>query len=125
VVSFLIERCSLTPAQLDTIMVSQAEAKLRKMIALRDRKKLTKGAFIRTLKQGQNNIRAAVYTLLLLEYLGLVDSKQLFSLGRIGELISKVRASSPNADSINKLLRAMEEFANDFGRSQRPKESDI
>jgi hypothetical protein len=114
IVSFLIEHGSLTYAQLDTIMVFQAGTKLGEMVSLRDRKRVTKGAFLRTLRQGQRNVQGAIYTLILLEYLGLTDSKQLLGLGRIGELISKVRDSSPTAESINKLLFALEEFACDF-----------
>ncbi len=114
VVSFLVERCSLTPAQLDTIMIWRLEIKLGAMVGLRDKKKVTKGAFLRSLKQGQYNVRSSLYTMILLEYLGLIDSKQLFALGRIGELISKVKDSSPNADSIRKLLEGIEEFTETF-----------
>jgi hypothetical protein len=116
IVSFLAARCSLTATQLDTIMVSQTEGKLGQMVSLRDKKKVSKGAFLRTLKQGQSNVEGALYTLLLLEYLGLVSSKQLFALGKIGDMLSKVQESSPDAESIGKLLRAMEELAVTFSR---------
>jgi hypothetical protein len=112
----LAARCSLTATQLDTIMVSQTESKLEQMVSFRDKKKVSKGAFLRTLKQGQSNVEGALYTLLLLEYLGLVSSKQLFALGKIGDMLSKVQESSPDAESIGKLLRAMEELAETFSR---------
>ncbi len=95
-------------------MIWRLEIKLGAMVGLRDKKKVTKGAFLRSLKQGQYNVRSSLYTMILLEYLGLIDSKQLFALGRIGELISKVKDSSPNADSIRKLLEGIEEFTETF-----------
>jgi hypothetical protein len=117
VVSFLLERCSLTASQLDTVMISRGGGMLKEQINLRDAKrKITKGAFLRTLGQGQDNIRGALYTLLLLEYLGLIDSRELFALGRIGDLMSKVKESSPSPESIRKLLLAIEEFAEKFSR---------
>jgi hypothetical protein len=114
IISFLIDRSSLTPAQLDTIMIFRSEERLRNMVSLRDKKKVSKGAFLRTLRQGQSNVQAAVYTLILLEYLGLVDSKQLLGLGRIGDLMSKVRDSSASAESITRLLHGIEDFAEEF-----------
>ena len=119
IVSFLLERCSLTPAQLDTLMLSEAYDSLSEKASLRDRKKVSKGSFLRSLRQGQANVESSIYTLILLEYLGLVDSKQLLGLGRIGELISKVRGSSPSAESISNLLRAMEKFAEEFSRRRK------
>jgi ABC-type bacteriocin/lantibiotic exporter with double-glycine peptidase domain len=118
-VSFLCEKCSLSEAQLDTILADKAERKLKNKIANRDKRKLSAGAFVRTLRQGQSNIEASMYTLLLLAYLGLTSPREFDRLSSLGVLISKVRASSPTPEEVQRLIDAIQDFAEGF--SQRRK----
>ena len=85
----------------------------------RDKHKLSGGAFVRTLRQGQSNIEACMYTLILLEYLGLIRPEDLERLSRLGNLISKVKGSSPSPEEVRRLVSAIREFAEGF--SQRRK----
>jgi hypothetical protein len=116
-VSFLVERCSLTRVQLDTILASQTDGNLKRKLSHRDKRKLSPGAFIRTLRQGQRNIEACMYTLILLEYLGLVKPEGLERLSRLGTLISKLRESNPTTQEIGRVILAIQESAE--GLSQR------
>jgi hypothetical protein len=118
-VSFLSGKCSLTAVQLDTILAAQTEGNLKEQTSHRDRHKLSVGAFVRTLRQGQSNIEACMYTLILLEYLGLIGREDLEILSRTGNLIAKVRGSSPTPGEIERLISAVQEFAERF--SQRRK----
>lgn len=119
IVSFLSERCSLTDAQLDTILLSQTEGNLKDRGKLRDKKKVSPGAFLRTLKQGQGNVEACIYTMLLLSYLGLVEAEDLQRLARSSELLSRVSESVPSAETISRLTQAMEDLAQGFSRRKK------
>jgi hypothetical protein len=120
IVSFLVERCSLTDAQLDTILLSQIEGNLKDKARFRDKKKVSSGAFVRTLRQGQENVEACIYTMLLLSYLGLVEVEDLQRLSRSTELISRIKQSVPSAEAVSRLTQAMEDLAQGF--SQRKKQ---
>jgi hypothetical protein len=119
IASFLAERCSLTEAQLDTILLSGTEGSLKNKAKLRDKHRVTTGAFVRTLRQGQENIEACIYTMFLLNYLGLVQSEDLERLGRSGHLISRIRESSPDAGGISRLIQAMEDLALGFSKRRK------
>lgn len=118
-VSFLSERCSLTFAQLDTILASQLEGNLRFKASRRDKQKLSQGAFVRTLRQGQRNIEACMYTLILLEYLGLAGPRDLEGLSRLGSLMWKVRESSVSKDEVSRLIGGIQDFAESFSRRRK------
>jgi hypothetical protein len=118
-VLFLSKRCALTDVQLDTILASEIDGNLKQKASYRDKRKLSSGAFIRTLRQGQRNIEACMYTLILLEYLGLMRPEDLERLSRLGNLISKVRGSSPSPEEAQRLILAIEEFAEGFSRRRK------
>jgi hypothetical protein len=114
VVLFLLEKSSLTPTQLDTIMASRVEGGLAKKTALRDKRRVSKGAFLRTLRQGQKNVEASVCTLMLLIYLGLVPEGKMNQLMRTQRLLSKVKGVDLDRENVARLLSGMEEFASEF-----------
>jgi hypothetical protein len=112
-VSFLMDKCSLTQVQVDTLMISRTEGNLREKARLRD-KKVSKGSFARTLKQCKSNVEASLYTLILLQYLGLIREESLTNLSRIGVLVSKIRENSPDAETIRKLVQVIDSFGREF-----------
>ncbi len=91
ILKYLFERSSFTQAQLDTYLIDRATAhekvELKGKIAMRDRKNVSKGAFIRTLRQAQSNLKRAVYTLILSEYLGLLEDKSMVKLLQVSNLL--------------------------------------
>ena len=119
IVSFLAERSSLTDAQLDTILLSQVEGNLKEKVKLRDKKKVSLGAFVRTLRQGQENVEACIYTMLLLSYLGLVEAEDLQRLARSSDLLSRIKDNAPSQEAITRLTQAMEDLAQGFSRRRR------
>jgi hypothetical protein len=119
IISFLVERCSLTEAQLDTILLSQVEGDLKDRAKLRDKKRVSPGAFVRTLRQGQVNVEACIYTMLLLSYLGLIEAGDLQKLARSVELLSKIRESSLSVEALTRLTGAMEDLAQGFSRREK------
>ncbi len=114
--SFLMDRSVLTHAQLDTILAAQIDGKLKEKVSYRDKGKLSAGAFVRTLRQGETNIEACMYTLILIEYLGLVQPEDLHKLSGLANLISKVRGSSVTRQEVDRLIVAVQDFAKGFSQ---------
>jgi len=85
IVKILTKNSNLTKTQLETLLIdilaeNIAEKQLKydekaKLRLLRDG--VSRGAFIRTLRQAKKNVIEAIYTILLLGYLGVFESTQL------------------------------------------------
>jgi len=84
VVRVLLRRCHLTRPQLETLLIDllapgalgrplRTEEKAR----LRIGKRVSRGSFNRTLRQARENVIKAIYTVLLLGYLGVLSSPEL------------------------------------------------
>lgn len=89
---------SLAEAQLESLLIdalvvgealnltSDQKASLR-------RRKVSKGAFNRSLMQAYKNVRESLFTTLLMGYLGLLESPRLASFLELGERLSELSAS--------------------------------
>lgn len=85
IVKVLAENSHLTKTQLETLLIdilseNFAEKPLKyeeKARLRRTKAKISRGAFNRTLKQAKENVIKAIYTILLLGYLGIFDSTTL------------------------------------------------
>ena len=89
---FLFERSSITMIQLDTYMIELLGRKddlgLNDKIKLRDGRYVTKGAFMRTLKQARKQFEGAICTVILAEYFGLLHKGTLSRVMEVGDLIA-------------------------------------
>ena len=110
IASFLLQNSSLTDAQLDTIMASNVEGNLEYKRGLREKGKVSKGAFARTLLQGRKNIETSVYTLLLASYLNLVSSEGLTQFSRTTRMLTQLREVDADKGDLLRVIEAMEEF---------------
>ena len=93
----LSENSSLAKAQLESLLIdtlttgealnltSDQKARLR-------RRKVSKGAFNRSLIQAYKNVRQSLFTTLLMGYLGLLESPRLASFLELGERLSELSA---------------------------------
>jgi len=93
----LSESSSLAKAQLESLLIdtlttgealnltSDQKARLR-------RRKVSKGAFNRSLIQAYKNVRQSLFTTLLMGYLGLLESPRLASFLELGERLSELSA---------------------------------
>jgi hypothetical protein len=108
VVRFLVENSSLTKAQIDTLLASR-ESKLKDGVKLVEKGHVSKGSFLRTLRQGQSNIEGAVYSVFLMAYLGLLTEETGQQLGRTTTMMCKVR-DGIREEETGKLLQALQEF---------------
>ena len=114
IVSFLLQKSSLTVVQLDTIMAAQMRGNLVAKISSREKSKVSKGAFVRTLHQGQENIESSIYTLMLVVYLGLVPQEKFDQFLKTQRIVSKVRELEADRENILRLINGLQEFVEDF-----------
>lgn len=92
VYKLLFNRCNLSMVQLETLIIdlSSGGSSLIDKIHRRRRSSLTKGSYLRTLKQAQTNIERSVYTIILLQYLNLVNEEAPSDLLRIGSMLQQL-----------------------------------
>jgi len=116
VTKMLSENSNLTKPQLETFLISiltdqvtENKIKIEEKAHLRIKRRISRGAFNRTLKQAQKNIISSIYTLLLLGYLGIFDSPS---------LLQYVEAS-------NKLQNYLETYRDIWLQNENIKEEDI
>ena len=106
IMDYLVKRTSLTKPQLDTLLISSVNIGLglNNMILLRDKGKVTKGSFIRTLKQANNNIEKSLYTIIILEYLSILEDNNIQNLVKVSRLLKDI---SNNKTSLDDLIIAL------------------
>ncbi|RLI21706.1 hypothetical protein DRO54_03020, partial [Candidatus Bathyarchaeota archaeon] len=83
--NILLKNSHLTKTQLETLLIDVLVENLaEKQLSFEEKAKLrlikpsvTRGAFNRTLKQARNNAVKAIYTIMLLGYLGVVENSSL------------------------------------------------
>lgn len=83
IVKILLENSCLTEVQLETLLIdlyqkeNVDEISQEMKLTLRRRVKVSRGAFNRTKRQAMRNVVKSIYTMLLLGYLGLLETPQL------------------------------------------------
>jgi len=122
IAKILINNSFLTKTQLETLLIdiiseylTENRIKSEKKAELRLKGKISKGAFHRTLKQAKRNVIRSIYTLILLEYLGLMSYS---TLQKYLELSEKIKTylemlRSPEKAKIEE-LRTLKEEIEDF-----------
>jgi len=107
-VGFLLKNSSFTEAQLDTYIINKtkkAEKKsLNSKIKLRDRK-VSKGAFIRTLKQAQRNLKRSIYTVILAEYLEITKEESTAKITQIGSMLRQIKGKELKDEDYNSMIQ--------------------
>lgn len=107
ILEVLLRESTLTPKQLKALVLysSNIEHKIIEDGAVDfDGKKVSKGAFFRTLNQAKTNVRKAVITLIIMSYLGLIDLNQLNAIMQLNDVMMKLKGSKE--DSIEELVKA-------------------
>ena len=115
-VSFLFEESNFTHVQLDTLLinfVSREENKdLYSKTSLRDGKRISGGSFLRTLRMSQKNIRRAMYSLILLQYLSVLSEEDFNSISEVGNIIRSVSAVKLELGKTNDVIKIIGDMAN-------------
>ena len=121
IVVFLLQKSSLTAAQLDTIMAAQTSGNLNRKVSSRERRAVSKGAFVRSLKQGQGNVESSIYSLMLVVYLGLVSQDKFDQFLKTQRILSQVKELEPDRENTLRLINGLQEFVEDFSGKRRRK----
>lgn len=125
-VAALVERTGLTSVQLATLMAHHRgeleQLPLARQIGLRADRRVSKGAFLRTLRQAHRNIRRAAYTMLLLEATGYLASRDVEQFLRAGEIVQQVHSQALSSNSVTRVLATIEAVVNVIvaGSSEKP-----
>ncbi len=107
IVDYLLEKSIFTKPQLDTMLISvleDNELKLNRKVLLRDGKRVSKGSFIRTLRQGQKRLEKSLYTIIISEYLSIFDKNNLLNIIRVGELLKELQTQRINDKELQTAL---------------------
>ncbi len=108
----LFNRCNLSMVQLETLIIdlSSGGSSLIDKIHRRRRSSLTKGSYLRTLKQAQTNIERSVYTIILLQYLNLVNEEAPSDLLRIGSMLQQLSGGEISKERIVLLIDRIQDI---------------
>jgi hypothetical protein len=117
--NFLLKNSNLTDAQLDTILASETEGNLQFKSGLREKGRVSKGSFARSLVQARDNVKSSIYTFFLLAYLDLIPEDGIAQLYRTGKMIGELKAAEASDDDLQKVITAMEQFAERFASGKR------
>jgi|TARA_B100001971_G_scaffold180919_1_gene177381 hypothetical protein len=105
---FLVKRVNLTKPQLDTLLISLFNNdKLSNMVTYRDKGSVSKGSFIRTLKQARKNVESSLFTLIILEYFSIIEESHIINLIKIGNSLKKISINISVDDDIDTLLQQL------------------
>jgi len=109
-VAFLVKNSNITEAQLDTYIISlvkkEPKLTLKRKIELRDRR-VSKGAFLQTLRQAQINLERSLYTIILAEYLEILRSGSIAKLAQIIALLEQVKGKEMTKEETKNLIRQL------------------
>lgn len=119
IAAFLLKSSNLTEVQLDTLLASNNEGTLDFKASLREKRRVSKGSFARTLNQGYANIESSLFTLFLLAYLDLLPPEKIAQLSRTTRMLTQLKSANPTKDDTLRVIEAMEEFAQGFGRKRK------
>lgn len=111
---FMFERSSFTRIQLDTLLadrLGRAEGRtLAQRVSLRETGPVAKAAFLVSLRQAERNVRRSTYSILLSQYLRLLERETVRSLIHMGNLLVEPRPASLNQEQIVKIVQAVDQI---------------
>jgi hypothetical protein len=113
-VTFLLKNSSITACQLDTAIIEKLniDETLSIKVTMRDKKTVSKGAYIRSLDQYKKNIKKSIYTLLLNEYLGLSEQGTIKGLLEISSIINRINYKTIEKETITKVINEISKTIN-------------
>ena len=114
ILNYLYQHSHLTQTQLDTFLIrkQQINIKLQNQIKLKDGKIPTKGAFLRSLQQAKNNINKSIYTILLLNYLEIIDYNDIQNIDKISQILLEFKQKKSESINSQDIINLLNELSN-------------
>ena len=110
----IFEESSLTKTQLDSLLLAfQYKIKgysLDEIVKMRDSGPVSKGSYLRSLGQAQSNFRSSLYTLLLVVYLGILDTSTVADFVALSDRLSSLKDMDIPEDTVNEIRAIIDEI---------------
>ena len=110
----IFEESSLTKTQLDSLLLAfqyKIEGySLDEIVKMRDSGPVSKGSYLRTLGQAQANFRGSLYTLLLVVYLGILDTSTVADFVALSDRLSSLKDMDIPEDTVNEIRAIIDEI---------------
>ena len=110
----IFEESSLTKTQLDSLLLAfqyKIEGySLDEIVKMRDSGPVSKGSYLRTLGQAQSNFRSSLYTLLLVVYLGILDTSTIADFMALSDRLSSLKDIDIPEDTVNEIRAIIDEI---------------
>jgi len=114
ILNYLYQHSHLTQTQLDTFLIrkQQINIKLQNQIKLKDGNIPTKGAFLRSLQQAKNNINKSIYTILLMNYLEIIDYNDIQNIDKISQILLEFKQKKSKSINNQDIINLLNELSN-------------
>ena len=110
----IFEEINLTKTQLDSLLLAfqyKIEGySLDEIVKMRDSGPVSKGSYLRTLGQAQSNFRSSLYTLLLVVYLGILDTSTVADFVALSDRLSSLKDMDIPEDTVNEIRAIIDEI---------------
>ena len=110
----IFEESNLTKTQLDSLLLAfQYKIEgyyLDEIVKMRDSGPVSKGSYLRTLGQAQSNFRSSLYTLLLVVYLGILDTSTVADFVALSDRLSSLKDMDIPEDTVNEIRAIIDEI---------------
>jgi len=111
----LVRRSSLTETQWDTLLLGKRkDYSLEDKCKMRDVGKVTKGSFLRSYNQALDNCIKAIFTLITLDYLGLIKVGSIEGLARVSEMLESVKGEEIDKDRVKTIIESLERIVKEM-----------
>ena len=111
----IFEESHLTKTQLDSLLLAfqyKIEGySLEEIVKMRDSGPVSKGSYLRTLGQAQSNFRKSLYTLLLLVYLGILDTSTVGDFVTLSDRLGSLKDMEIPEDTILEIKSIIDEIS--------------
>jgi hypothetical protein len=102
ILKFIVERSLITPKQLEII-----SRRLRGERLVQER---SRGAYYRLLKQSRDKLAGLIYSLLLLQIIGLLDEQKKAIFERLSKQVAVTQSSDIDEQTARDVIRVMDEL---------------
>ena len=110
----IFEESNLTKTQLDSLLLAfqyKIEGySLDEIVKMRDSGPVSKGSYLRTLGQAQSNFRSSLHTLLLVVYLGILDTSTIADFVALSDRLSSLKDIDIPEDTVNEIRAIIDEI---------------
>ena len=114
ILDYLYQHSHLTQTQLDIFLIrkQQVDIKLQNQIKLKDGNIPTKGAFLRSLQQAKSNINKSIYTILLINYLEIIDYNDIKNIEKISQILLEFKQRKNESINNQDIINLLNELSN-------------